>query len=120
MAARHTWVPERRDMIWIDCNPQSGREMRDIHPLVVLSPKPFNDMTGIVIGLPMTTAAFNETNPFAIKFVGPGRRACYILGHQPKSFDWRSRAAKPHAWKQVPVDMFERVCEILNQIIAIA
>ncbi len=71
MPAR-TWVPERRDMIWIDCNPQSGREMRDIHPLLVLSPKSFNERTGIVIGLPMTTAAFNETNPFAIEFAGQG------------------------------------------------
>lgn len=35
----------------------------DVHPLLVLSAKMFNERTGIVIGLPMTTAAFNETNP---------------------------------------------------------
>ena len=52
MAARRPWVPDRRDMIWINCNPQAGREMRDIHPLLVLSPKAFNERTGIVIGLP--------------------------------------------------------------------
>ncbi|MEO5922985.1 MAG: type II toxin-antitoxin system PemK/MazF family toxin [Bryobacteraceae bacterium] len=120
MAVRRTWVPDRRDMIWIDCNPQSGREMRDIHPLLVLSPKAFNERTGIVIGLPMTTATSNDTNPFAIKFVGPGKRASYILGHQPKSFEWKARAAKPHAWKQVPQPIFERACEVLNQIVAIA
>jgi hypothetical protein len=28
MAARKTWCPDRRDMIWIDCNPQAGREIR--------------------------------------------------------------------------------------------
>ena len=63
MAARRLWAPDRRDMIWINCNPQAGREMRDVHPLLVLSPKAFNDRTGIVIGLPMTTAAFNEKIP---------------------------------------------------------
>ena len=115
-----SWVPDRREMIWIDCNPQSGREMRDLHPLLVLSPKAFNERTGIVIGLPMTTAEFNESNPFAIRFLGPGKRTSYILGHQPKSFDWRSRGAKPHAWKLVPQDVFERACATLNQIIAIA
>nr|WP_296748026.1 hypothetical protein [Thioalkalivibrio sp.] len=26
-------------MIWIDCNPQAGREMRDRHPFLVLSPR---------------------------------------------------------------------------------
>ena len=119
-ATKSSWAPDRRDMIWIDCNPQSGREMRDLHPLLVLSTKEFNEKTGIVIGLPMTTAAFNETNPFALPFVGPGKKKSYVLTHQPKSFDWRARAAKPHAWKQIPVDVFERACGILNQIIAIA
>jgi mRNA interferase MazF len=107
-------------MIWIDCNPQSGREMRDVHPLLVLSPREFNLRTGIVIGLPMTSAAFNETNPFAIRFTGHGRKVSYILTHQPKSFDWKARAAKLHPWKRVPLDIFERACEILNQIVALA
>ncbi len=118
MAGKH-WSPDRRDMIWIDFNPQVGREMKDLHPLLVLSPKAFNERTGIVIGLPMTTAAFNETNPFALKFTGPGRQSSYFLAHQPKSFDWKARHAKPHAWKQVPDDVFAQVCETLNQIVAI-
>lgn len=75
MAARRLWAPDRRDMIWINCNPQAGREMRDVHPLLVLSPKAFNERTGIVIGLPMTTAAFNDTNPFAVKFASPRGKA---------------------------------------------
>jgi hypothetical protein len=64
-------------MMWINCNPEAGREMKDVHPLVVLSPKEFNDRTGIVIGLPMTTASFNDTNPFAVKFRGPKAAAIY-------------------------------------------
>jgi len=119
MAARRRWAPDRRDMIWINCNPQAGREKGDIHPLLVLSPKAFNERTGIVIGLPMTTSAFNETNPFAVKFAGPRRKASYILGHQPKSFDWRVRQAKPHPWRQIPEDIFVLACETLNQIITI-
>lgn len=120
MAVRRTWAPERRDMIWVNCNPQAGREMKDFHPLMVLSPREFNERTGIVIGLPMTTASSNETNPFAVRLVGPKGAVSYILGHQPKSFDWRARAARPHPWKQVPEDVFEISCETLNQIINIA
>jgi mRNA interferase MazF len=119
MAARKSWCPDRRDMIWIDCNPQAGREMKDVHPLVVLSPKAFNDRTGIVIGLPMTTASFNDTNPFAVKFRGPKGAASYILAHQPKSLDWRARGASPHPWKHVPEEPFAMACETLNQIIDI-
>jgi mRNA interferase MazF len=118
-APAKSWAPDRRDVIWIDFDPQMGKEMRQHHPMLVLSPKTFNARTGIVIGLPMTTAASNETNPFAIKFVGPNGLTSYILGHQPKSFDWRARRARPHPWKQVSPAVFESACETLNQIIAI-
>ncbi|MBS0367443.1 MAG: type II toxin-antitoxin system PemK/MazF family toxin [Proteobacteria bacterium] len=120
MVARSAWVPARRDMIWINCNPQAGREMRDVHPLLVLSPREFNERTGIVIGLPMTTASYNDTNPFAIRFAGPKGASSYILAHQPKSFDWRARAAKPHPWRQVTQETLDLACETLNQIIDIA
>jgi mRNA interferase MazF len=106
-------------MIRIDCNPQAGREMKDVHPLAVVSPRAFNERTGIVIGLPMTTAAYNDTNPFEVTFNGPRGLTCYILGHQPQSFDWRARNAKPHPLKKVPDDAYTRACETLNQIIAI-
>jgi mRNA interferase MazF len=106
-------------MIWIDCNPQTGREMKDVHPLVVLSPRDFNARTGLVIGLPMTTATYNESNPFAVKLTGLRGVVSFILTHQPKSFDWRARNAKPHPLKKVPEDSFARACESLNQIIEI-
>jgi mRNA interferase MazF len=113
------WAPERRDIIWIDCNPQAGKEMRDLHPLLVLSPSAFNERTSIVIGLPMTTAESNETNPFAVKVAGPKGIVSYVLCHQPKSFDWRARGAKPHPWKQAPESVFRASCSLLNQIIAL-
>jgi mRNA interferase MazF len=120
MAGRSHWSPDRADMIWIDCNPQAGREMRDMHPLLVLSPREFNARTGIVIGLPMTTSASNETNPFAVRFEGPKGVVSFILGHQPKSFDWRARSARPHPWKRVSPDVLAQACDTLNQIIAIS
>ncbi|MDM0002799.1 type II toxin-antitoxin system PemK/MazF family toxin [Variovorax sp. J22P240] len=119
MATRAPWIPERRGIIWIDFNPQVRREMRDMHPMLVLSPRAFNDRTSIVIGLPMTTATYNASNPFAIRFVGPKDMKGYVLSHQPKSFDWRVRRAKAHPWKQVPPTVFEAACEALNQIIEI-
>ena len=113
------WVPDRRDMIWVDFNPQSGGEMQGEHPMLVLSTKAFNDRTGIVIGLPMTHAESNETNPFAIKYVGPKNEVAYVLTHQPKSFDWRKRGARQHHWKQCTPALFEDACGGLNSIISI-
>ena len=121
---RKPWVPGRQEIIWIDCNPQVGREMRDIHPFLVLSPRIFNDKTSLVIGLPMTTAGYNADNPFAVT-VGParGRKAgqtSYVLCHQPKSFDWRLRGAKPHPLGTLSDALFAPVCECLNQIVRLA
>ena len=115
------WVPDRQEIIWIDCNPQVGREMRDVHPFLVLSPRAFNDKTSLVIGLPMTTAEYNADNPFAVA-VGnaAGRKAgktSYVLCHQPKSFDWRLRSATPHPLGRLDEVNFMQVCERLNQII---
>lgn len=118
--AKQGWSPDRGEIIWINYNPQTGREMKDMHPMLVLSPKKFNLRTGIVIGLPMTTAEYNSTNPFAVEFQGPRGIVSYILSHQPKSFDWRQRSAKIHPWKQAPKEVFATACELLNQIILLA
>ncbi|BDD86880.1 type II toxin-antitoxin system PemK/MazF family toxin [Desulfofustis limnaeus] len=120
---RVPWVPQRQDIIWIDCNPQAGREMRDIHPFLVLSPRIFNDKTSLIIGLPMTTATYNVDNPFAIAVGRVGRKEqkiSYVLCHQPKSFDWRVRKARPHPLKKLANTSFEEVCACLNQIIQLA
>lgn len=119
MSKKSNWVPERGDIIWIDFNPQLGREMRDMHPMLVLSPQKFNARTGIVIGLPMTTAKYNNTNPFAIQCKSAQNKIGYVLTHQPKSFDWRERRAKLHPWKQVSAEVLMEACELLNQIITL-
>lgn len=120
-AAAKAWVPDRQDIVWIDCNPQADHEMRDLHPMLVLSPLAFNARTGLVIGLPMTTAAYNASNPFAVPLgAASGRRAGkvgYVLCHQPKSFDWRARHAKPHPLKRLADEPFAQACGVLNQII---
>lgn len=97
------WVPDRAEIIFINHSPAAGKEIPDMHPLLVASQKAFNERTGFVIGFPMTHAAFNAGNPFvrAVKCraetLAPQEKS-YIVGYQPKSFDWRERGAKRHAW----------------------
>ncbi|OZA29980.1 MAG: growth inhibitor PemK [Hydrogenophilales bacterium 17-61-9] len=124
-ARREAWAPDRQQIIWIDCNPQTGREMKDVHPFLVLSPRIFNARTSLVIGLPMTTAEYNADNPFAVavgltKGRGKAGKTSYVLCHQPKSFDWRMRGAKAHPLGALPDALFTDVCERLNQIIRLA
>jgi mRNA interferase MazF len=113
-------VPSRQEIIWIDCNPQAGREMRDVHPFLVLSPQNFNAKTSLVIGLPMTTAEYNANNPFAIvagKGKGKTGKVSYVLCHQPKSFDWRIREGEPHPMGKLDDTVFAQACAVLEQIV---
>jgi len=124
IVGKRPWAPERQDIIWINCNPQAGNEMRDLHPFLVLSPRIFNERTSLVIGLPITTAEYNADNPFAVA-VGDARgkkpeKTSYVLCHQPKSFDWRSRKASPHPLKRLADGHFAECCARLNQIVQLA
>jgi mRNA interferase MazF len=105
-------------MIWIDHSPQAGREMAGPHPFLVLSPRAFNQRTGLVIGCAMTSK--RHVNPFAVANPRAASGESYILAHQPKSFDWRARNARAHPWGHVPPLVLQDVCDRLNAIIQIA
>lgn len=96
--AAPNWCPDRADIIYIQHSPHAGKEMPGMHPMLVSSPRAFNERTGIVIGFPMTHAEFNKDNPFAVAVQGPKNDIGYVLAFQPKSFDWRERKAGPHPW----------------------
>ena len=92
------WVPERAEIIFIQYNPAIGEEMPDDHPMLVVSTKAFAERTGLVVGFPMTHSERHADNPFAIAATGAKGAIGYLLTHQPKSFDWRERNARPHPW----------------------
>lgn len=93
-----SWVPERAEIIFIQYNPAVGEKMPNDHPMLVVSTKAFAERTGIVVGFPMTHADRHQDNPFAIAAPGAKGELGYLLTHQPNSFDWRERKARPHPW----------------------
>ena len=82
-------------MIWIEHSPKAGRERAGSHPFLVLSPRAFNEKTGLLIGCAMTGKQAH--NPFAVANPRDPARASYILADQPRSFDWRKRRARKRA-----------------------
>ena len=102
-------------MIWIEHSPHAGREMAGAHPVLVLSPRAFNQKTGLVIGCAMTSRQAH--NPFAVPNPKDPAQASYILADQPKSFDWRKRRARRHPWGSVAPSVLQDVCDRLEAII---
>lgn len=88
MTAR-SWAPDAGDIIWIEFDPQAGHEQAGHRPALVLSPAAYNQPTGLVVCVPLTTRAkgYRFEVPIA------GKRGGVALADQLKSFDWRARRA---------------------------
>ena len=48
-------VPSRGDIIWIDFDPQAGREQKNRRPALVLSPRAYNEKVRLCIACPITS-----------------------------------------------------------------
>ena len=113
---KSAFVPERSDIVWIQHDPQAGKEMKGMHPMLIISTEAFVERTGLVIGFPMTHAEFNSDNPFAVPVQGPKREVGYVLCHLPKSFDWTARGGGQHPWKAVPKNVLGEALSRLDTI----
>jgi mRNA interferase MazF len=120
LVKKQPFSPGRGDIVWIQHDPQAGREMKGMHPLLIISSKAFVERTGIVIGFPMTHAAFNADNPFAVAVQGAKKEVGYILCHQPKSFDWGVRGGGKHPWGEAPAKVLREALNRLDTICGIS
>jgi len=83
------WVPDEGDIIWINFDPQVGHEQAGHRPALVLSPAAYNEPTGLLVCVPLTSR--QKGYRFEVPIAGkPGGAA---LADQLKSFDWRARSA---------------------------
>jgi mRNA interferase MazF len=48
------YVPARGDIVWLEFNPQLGREQAGNRPALVVSPKEYNEKVGLAIFFPIT------------------------------------------------------------------
>ena len=84
-------VPERGNAVWIDFDPQAGREQAGRRPAVVLSPAAYNGRVGLALLCPVTSQV--KGYPFEVGIPDGLPVAGVILADQVKSLDWRRRNA---------------------------
>ena len=85
-----TFIPDRGDIIWINFDPQAGREQAHHRPALVLSPKAYNEKTCLCVVCPLTT----QIKGYPFEVVIPGKVLSVVLADQLKSMDWRVLKAK--------------------------
>lgn len=87
-----TYTPERGDLVWLNFDPQAGREQAGRRPAVVLSPGAYNGRIGLLIACPVTSRVKNY--PFEVTIPDGLAIQGVILADQIKSLDWRTRDAQ--------------------------
>ena len=90
-----SYIPERGDVVWLDFDPQAGREQAGRRPAVVLSPREYNKRSGLALLCPITSRIKNY--PFEVRLPDAVDVRGVILCDQIKSLDWAARKLTRHA-----------------------
>lgn len=85
------YVPEAGDVVWLEFDPQAGREQAGRRPAVVLTPEGYNKKTNLLVCCPLTTQI--KGYPFEVLVEIDGVQSV-ILSDQVKSLDWKIRKVK--------------------------
>ena len=86
-----SFIPDRGDIVWIQMNPQAGRELAGHRPAYIVSPKAYNGKVGLALVCPITSK--QKGYPFEVKVDGHTTNGV-VLADQVKSLDWRARGAR--------------------------
>lgn len=82
-------TPERGDILWIELNPQAGREQAGHRPVIVLSPSSYNKQ-GLMLCCPVT--AKQKGYPFEVDVKSKlAKIKGVVLADHVKCLDWQTR-----------------------------
>lgn len=84
-----SYIPKRGDAIWLDFNPQVGREQAGRRPAFVVSPASYNGKVGLALVCPVTSRV--KGYPFEVEIPAGVGVEGVVLSDQLKSLDWRKR-----------------------------
>lgn len=92
MVARY--VPRAGDIIWLDFDPQAGREQAKRRPALVVTDQSYNRASGLALVCPLTS--LRKPYPFALPATIDQIEGAVLVDHL-KSLDWGARKAKFHS-----------------------
>ena len=88
----HTgYVPERRDVIWLDFEPAKGKEIGKYRPALVLSSQEYNRRTGLLICCPISTSVRGGATEVPIANLD---RPSVVAANLVQTLAWRERKAE--------------------------
>ncbi|HEU5407019.1 MAG TPA: endoribonuclease MazF [Nitrospira sp.] len=100
----NSYVPDTGEIIWMDFDPQAGREQRKRRPALVLTDSKYNRASGLCVVCPITST--RKGYPFEVPALVDKVEGA-ILADQVKSMDWAARNAELYA--KAPAELLRKV-----------
>ena len=109
---------ERGDIWLVSLDPTAGHGQQGTRPVLIISPAPFNKLTGTPVVLPITTGgSFAHRRGFAVSLQGTGTRTTGVIRcDQPRALDLTARKGKrlETVPEQIIDDVLARLATILE------
>lgn len=109
-------IPHRGDVYWIDPNPVAGREMKDRHRFVVITPREINAL-GVAMFVPVTSGGRRDTG-LTVPITGHDTNGVAVC-NQVRTFDIEARekaGSARHIERLDTVTMDEIVSRVVSVI----
>lgn len=91
-SSSQSYCPDSCDIIWLDFDPQAGREQAGRRPGYVLSPRKYNQLSGLMLICPITNQG--KGYPFEVPLPADIAATGYVLADHVKSLSWMARNAE--------------------------
>jgi len=88
------YIPRAGDIIWLDFDPQTGREQAKRRPALVITEQSYNRASGLVVVCPLTSR--RKPYPFALPTIIEKVEGSVLVDHL-KSLDWAAHKAAFHS-----------------------
>ena len=98
------YTPKEGDIVWLEFDPQKGKEIQKTQPALTISPHGYNLKTGLGLFMPITSKI--KGYPFEV-IIDNHEINGAILCDQIRSLDWKARKAK--FIMRVPLSIMEDV-----------
>lgn len=109
--SQEIYIPKKGDILWINFNPQLGREQRGRRPALVISPNIYNSKVGLILVCPITSKI--KGYPFEVELSEELPISGVILSDQVKSLDYQTRQAE-YICKLSPEKLVQVIQMIVN------